>query len=64
MASDKIVQSWFYKTAHCHPLIFRSKWTPISMKPLEFGEIAPTKVTGLYNAGLTKFCSFLNFLNV
>ena len=24
MISDKIVQSWFYKTAHCHPLMFRS----------------------------------------
>ena len=27
--SDKIVQSWIYKTADYHSLIFRSKWTPI-----------------------------------
>ena len=34
------------------------------LKPLKFGEIGPTKVTGLYNAGFTKLCSFLNILNV
>ena len=27
----KLYKAGFYKTAHCHSLIFRSKWTPISL---------------------------------
>ena len=55
----------YYKIAHCHPLIWKVKtrnlqiwWTPISilLSSAWYLQVAgPTKVTGLYNAGFTKY---------